>query len=131
MKRTPLKKISKKQRGIRLKLKDLSRRARMRAMGRCEYLCGRAGTEASHVYTRGAYPELAHSINNVLWACRGCHDRFEGGTDEHKGFLKANYPDRYEELQREIEQHRQSNLGVGCQFYQDRVCGTKLEIPIT
>ena len=49
-----------------------SRLAKSRANGRCE-VCGGRGTEAAHIFGKGAFPHIQFYGPNLLWACEECH----------------------------------------------------------
>lgn len=50
----------------------VSRLVCKRANGRCE-VCGLRGTEAAHIFGKGAFPHIQFLGLNLLWACEECH----------------------------------------------------------
>jgi len=50
----------------------LSKAVMLRDGYRCR-ICGGIGTEAAHIFSKGARKDLALYMPNVLWACHGCH----------------------------------------------------------
>lgn len=51
-----------------------SRLARERVGGHCE-ICGGRGTEAAHIFGKGAHPNVRFDGRNLVWACHECHMR--------------------------------------------------------
>lgn len=49
-----------------------SRLVKARANGRCE-VCGGRGTEAAHIFGKGAHLNVQFYGPNLLWACEVCH----------------------------------------------------------
>jgi len=57
----------------------------------------------SHVYSKGAHPELRHDPMNVKILCYHCHmQRWHKDPLVAKDWFKSKFPDRYEYLARKI-----------------------------
>lgn len=78
-----MKKLSNKQAHINRELSKIKK-----ALGeRCE-ICGRYGSDLSHILPRSLYPEYVIDPRNLQILCRDCHRKFDDNREFRRSQVK-------------------------------------------
>jgi hypothetical protein len=94
MRRTPLRKVSKKRQREMPKMREWRDAVFKRDIGVC-VACGGHGEHAHHIRGRNVAPDQRYDTMNGLCMCSDCHASAHGYPKEFKLWLKVTFPEQH------------------------------------
>lgn len=96
----PVKKVRTTERARLRRIEDAAWRlaVRLRAEGMCERTWGR-GTDAHHIWPKGAHPKLRHVLDNGVLLTHAEHDEAHRGMSAFRGWFSVYFRERWARLE--------------------------------
>lgn len=96
--RVRIARVSKKHGQVSKADSEWSAMVRERAGGHCERT-GRAGTDAHHVFTKGAHPRLRYDLDNGILLTRAEHRRAHRSMKAFRAWFAKVFPETWARLE--------------------------------